>query len=246
MDFPWYLGMMRPALHGVRAVLFDAVGTLITPKPAVADVYHAAGRRHGSALARDEVSRRFSNAFRRTRTPTAPTNEQRERETWRQIVANVFTDVTDCELLFHELWDHFATPSCWRLYDDVSSAWQELTQREYTLGVASNFDERLIGICQTHPPLNNCQHLFWSAQLRVRKPDPAFYVRVAERLQLEPAELLLIGDDLHNDYLGARAAGWRSLLIVRESSRTVPDTIGQADTVRNLTEIPRLLAVEPN
>lgn len=232
---------MCGSLRGVRVILFDAVGTLITPKPAVADVYQAAGLRHGSELVRDEVSRRFSSAFRRTRTPTAPTNEQRERETWRQIVADVFTDVANCELLFHELWDHFAAPRHWGLYDDVRDSWRQLTERGYILGVASNFDERLTGICQAHPPLNTCGHLFWSAQLQVRKPNPVFYQRVAERLQLQPAELLLIGDDVHSDYFGAKAAGWRSLLIIRESEQPTPGEVRQADIIHSIADIPRLL-----
>lgn len=244
MDLPWYVWMMCKSLPGVRAILFDAVGTLIAPKPAVADVYHAAGRRHGSELSRDEVSRRFSTAFRRSRTSTAPTNEQRERETWRRIVADVFTDVANCELLFQELWDHFASPICWRLYDDVRDCWPRLAERGYILGVASNFDERLIAICQAHPPLNTCGHLFWSAQLRVRKPDPVFYQRVAKRLQLQPAELLLIGDDVHSDYFGAKAAGWRSLLIIRESDPAVPNTVRQADIIHSIADIPKLLACE--
>src|SRR5262245_26831348 len=35
-------------LAGVRAVVFDAVGTLITPDPPAPAVYSAVGRRHGS------------------------------------------------------------------------------------------------------------------------------------------------------------------------------------------------------
>ena len=35
-------------LRGVRALAFDAVGTLITPDPPVQAAYEAVGRRHGN------------------------------------------------------------------------------------------------------------------------------------------------------------------------------------------------------
>ena len=49
--------------------------------------------------------------------------------------------------------------------------------------------------------------VFASCDLGARKPDRAFFDRLAERLNLEPASLLLI-DDSHENVAGARAAGW--------------------------------------
>jgi putative hydrolase of the HAD superfamily len=49
--------------------------------------------------------------------------------------------------------------------------------------------------------------VFASCDLGARKPGPAFFDRLAERLNLEPANLLLI-DDSHENVAGARIAGW--------------------------------------
>ena len=49
--------------------------------------------------------------------------------------------------------------------------------------------------------------VFASCDLGARKPDRAFFDRLAERLNLEPVGLLLI-DDSHENVAGARAAGW--------------------------------------
>ena len=49
--------------------------------------------------------------------------------------------------------------------------------------------------------------VFASCDLGARKPDRAFFDRLAERLNLEPASLLLI-DDAHENVAAARAAGW--------------------------------------
>ena len=52
-------------LAGVRAVFFDAVGTLITPDPRAPAVYAAVGRLYGSRLDVTVVGDRFRAAFRR-------------------------------------------------------------------------------------------------------------------------------------------------------------------------------------
>jgi putative hydrolase of the HAD superfamily len=49
--------------------------------------------------------------------------------------------------------------------------------------------------------------VFASSDLGARKPDRRFFDRLADRLNLEPADLLL-WDDSHENVAGARAAGW--------------------------------------
>jgi putative hydrolase of the HAD superfamily len=51
--------------------------------------------------------------------------------------------------------------------------------------------------------------VFASCDLGARKPDRAFFGRLAERLNLESTSLLLI-DDSHENVAGARAAGWNA------------------------------------
>ena len=124
-------------LASVRAILFDAVGTLIHPDPPVADVYFEAGRRHGSRLAQIEIHRRFRAAFQQTAAVIA-TSEERELQRWRRIVATVFDDVAQgAGPLFDELWGHFAQPQHWQVYPDVEPALKVLSDRNIKLGIAS-------------------------------------------------------------------------------------------------------------
>lgn len=233
---------MTENLRNVRAVLFDAVGTIMTPAPAVSDAYLAAGQRHGSKQTRKQVSQRFSAAFRKSRTPAAPTDEDRERETWRQIVAEVFPDVAAPEPLFCQLWDHFADPTNWHVYEDVESCWQRLRAQGLTVGIASNFDERLTRICRAHKPLDSCENVFWSAQLQARKPDPTFFSKIAQSLNIEPAEILMIGDDATNDYWGAIQAGWKALRITRKTGKILAPDVPANHVVDSLDQVAGLLA----
>jgi len=57
------VGAFPPA--GVRAVAFDAVGTLVEPWPPVGEAYAAAGCRHGITLDAETARSRFRAAWRR-------------------------------------------------------------------------------------------------------------------------------------------------------------------------------------
>ena len=225
----------------VRCVLFDAVGTLIYPAPPVAAAYGSVGRKHGSWLSDAQIEDRFRQAFCRqeeldSQSHGTATDETRERCRWETIVAEVFDDLPDTTAVFSQLWRHFADPGNWRLYDDVPQVWQALTQREVTLGVASNFDRRLRHVCAGLPPLDRCQRIFVSSELTARKPATSFFRQIEQALSMRPQEILLVGDDWTNDYLAARNAGWRSLFLDRCGQR-------QAGTeqIASLRELPPLL-----
>jgi putative hydrolase of the HAD superfamily len=204
----------------IRAVLFDAVGTLIAPCPSVAEAYHAAGRRFGSSLPIESIRLRFRDALKRQelldaqQSPPHRTSQQRELARWRSIVSEVFDDVPDSEPLFQSLWDHFAQPQHWRLYDDVAGCWARFTQAGLIVGIASNFDSRFEGIRTAHPLLATCP-CFISSRIGHKKPSLSFFRAIEQTLALRPEQILLVGDDFDNDYLAAQAAGWHALHVVR-------------------------------
>jgi putative hydrolase of the HAD superfamily len=205
-----------------RAVLFDAVGTVMRPEPSVAKAYALAGRRHGVDLPEDEIQRRFRGALVRQDEldrvrHAGRTDQAREIDRWRGIVDDVFGPTPYVEPIFDDLWEHFAAPANWRLFDDAADTWHALAAQGLTLGIVSNFDDRLEPICQTLAPLTECTNLFISSRVGWRKPHAQLFAAVAEQLQLAPHEILLVGDDLENDYRAARAAGWQALLLDRDS-----------------------------
>lgn len=250
-------------LEDVEAVLFDAVGTLIYPQPPVTEVYYKIGKRYASRQSRSEIARTFRQAFSRgehfrpaseaeldessagvSSLDRPPTDNENERCRWKRIVSEVFHDVPHADgPLFASLWDHFAQCGNWSLFDDVAHVWSRLESHKFVLGVASNFDDRLVSICGGIPPLDRCRHLFWSAAIGFPKPSPRFFLDVQRRLGLEPQQILLVGDDLVNDYQGARAVGWTALLLNREADRTTSAEIVPAEhTIRDLTSVATVLA----
>ena len=218
-------------LDGIRWALFDAVGTLIYADPPVAEVYHAAGRRFGSRLETAQIQERFRLALAHSQRDAQPTSELAERERWRRIVRRVLDDITEGrDAVFEELWRHFAQPQHWRVYDDVPDALAALGSRGFRLGIASNFDRRLIEIAAAHPSLSICKSVFVSSDIGYAKPDPRFFRAVEERLRAAPAEIALVGDDEASDVAGAIAAGWRAVHLCRQGTAS-------ASSIRTLAEL---------
>ena len=141
---------MVPA--GIEAVVFDAVGTLLYPEPAAAQVYAEVGRRLGTRHTAEEIALRFADAFGREDDVDArsglQTSEARELRRWANIVARVLDDVSDPVRCFHTLYQHFAAPSAWRCNPDAEAIIQELSARGLRLGMASNYDQRLRSVAR--------------------------------------------------------------------------------------------------
>jgi putative hydrolase of the HAD superfamily len=220
----------------IRAVFFDAVGTLIHPEPPAADVYAAAARGHGSRLTPHDIRDRFRQAFRRQddvdRQHEWRTSEQREIDRWRSIVFEVLDDVVDREDCFRELYEHFARPASWRCDGADGQLVAELASHGYLVGLASNFDERLRRVAAGVAELAAIRHLVISAEVSWRKPSRRFFEAMCRTVGLSPAEVLYVGDDRENDLVGALAAGCRAALL---------DPVGQqllgSSSIKALTEL---------
>jgi putative hydrolase of the HAD superfamily len=217
---------MGAAPHSpIRAVLFDAVGTLLLPREPVAETYRRLAEPLGSRLPAKEIAERFAAAL-QDDALREETTEELERLRWRKTVAVSLPDLAPnvADMLFEQLWDYYATPQAWMLYEDVADAWQRLAALGLTLGIASNFDSRFDQVRGGHPPLDQVQWCFVSSQVGYRKPSPKFFAAIASCLQLRPHEIMLVGDDPRSDYQAALAAGWQAVL-VEPSRRTLVEAV---------------------
>jgi putative hydrolase of the HAD superfamily len=212
-----------PAL--VRAVFFDAVGTLLFPEPSAPVVYAQTARRYGLTLTPAEVRERFVTAYRREEAADATANwvtsEERERTRWRHIVTETLRGVADPEACYRHLFTHFADPSAWRIPTDTLPVLSALHRRGLALGLGSNYDERLWSVLVGFPELALVRaRVLISAAVGVRKPGAGFFLELARCAGCPPEEVLFVGDDLENDYAGATAAGMRAVLLDPDGHHT--------------------------
>lgn len=233
----------------IRWVVFDAVGTLIYPTPDVATAYHQAGARHGSRRSIDDVRSRFQTAFRTMNSSDGSsaelqTSEAIEVARWKRVVDFVFDDLPSTGDCFSELYQHFARPTAWRCFDDVTGAFSLLRARGVKLAIASNFDSRLHAVCGGLPPLNEITRRAVSSELGFQKPSRSFYTSLLKMLDATAREVLVVGDDWVNDVRGAEEAGIRGVLLDRASrDSAIASSTDDADSSRRESVIHSLPAV---
>lgn len=216
-----------PAIHltEIRAVVFDAVGTLLIPHPPAVDVYAAVAREQGVDIAPGLIRDRFRTAFRREeeidRTANWRTSEAREVERWQRIVAATLVEVGDTSRCFRELFRHFASPSAWTLAPDTAEVLHAAQRDGFVLGMGSNYDSRLCDVVSGFPALAPLrERVVISSQVGYRKPAREFFDEVIRVVGCDPSTILFVGDDLANDCVGAAAAGLRTVLIDPLAPRT--------------------------
>jgi len=199
----------------LRAVFFDAVDTLIHPVPPALEVYSVIGAKFGHFLNAEIIRRRFWQAFQLQDQEDLrnnwATSEEREVRRWREIVSHVFDDRSD--ELFRTLWQHFAESAAWALRPDTCPLLAQLSQRKLTLGLASNFDRRLHIVAAGFPELVPLRLQLTSSEIGWRKPSPRFFDALVQAAKCDPQQILYVGDDSANDYVGAVAAGLQAFLL---------------------------------
>jgi len=220
----------------IRAVFFDAVGTLLHPSVSVAETYRIIAARHGTAIEPALIRQRIREAFIRQEKIDHQagwrTSEIRERERWQTIVRETLLELTDPAVCFNELWECYRQPGAWRLPEDANPVLRALSQRGTVVGMASNFDARLLEVAGQIPDLAGLKdRCVVSSLVGWRKPAGDFFQEVIRVAGCPAENILFVGDDLRNDYQGARAAGMNALLIDPEGKSDVPDRIAKLSDI---------------
>jgi putative hydrolase of the HAD superfamily len=205
-----------PDWRALRAVTFDAGGTLLDPHPSVGEVYAEVAGVYGVTASAAELEARFRTAFReRAARPRLRVDEASERGFWAEIVAEVFAPWGGARPagLFDALWHTFAEARRWRPRPGAAEVLQTLRARGYAVAILSNWDARLHAVVRELGWTPLLQAVLVSAELGVEKPDPRAFAIAAERLGASATAALHVGDSAALDAAGALAAGWSAALV---------------------------------
>jgi putative hydrolase of the HAD superfamily len=203
--------------HPIQAVTFDVGGTLIEPWPSVGHVYAAVAAENGfPGIDPDLLNDQFALAWR------AKINFDHSRSAWSDLVAKTFGGLAPSwnEVpFFDQLFERFAQPDVWRIYDDVIPTLAWLVQRGTILAAISNWDERLRPLLKRLTIEGYFQAMVISCEVGAAKPSPVIFQRALQQLRLPAEAVLHIGDSPEEDVQGARAAGLRALQIDRRTKQ---------------------------
>jgi putative hydrolase of the HAD superfamily len=198
----------------IRAILFDAAGTLFFLTKTVGDHYAYVGREVGLDLDAQELDRAFHTAWQEMprRSAIEGPRENDDKGWWRELVGRVIDQVApslselDRDNFFENAYEHFAEAGVWKLYPEVPDVLEQSRER-FQLAVISNFDGRLRFILQHLRLSNYFSYIFISSELGADKPDPEIFRRALKVMHLDANEVLHVGDDPERDWKAAEEAG---------------------------------------
>ena len=210
----------------LRAVAFDLDNTLWDVEPVI-----ARAEEHWMQWLRKNCPRipeRLSlDDMRIARQQLAAREPARAHDFTYLRIASLASHARECgyseDIAHHAFEVFFAARNQLELYTDVRPGLSRLRAR-YKLGTLSNgnADLGVIGLSD-----------FFSVSLNARgvgaaKPDRRCFEHLVQGLQLEPLEVLYVGDDPQLDVVAARAAGLRTAWMNRTGSAW-PDGVQEAD-----------------
>ncbi len=141
----------------LKAIYFDAAGTLFEAREPIGHTYARIARNHGLHADDSAVSAGFRRAF--ASTPGLAFGPRRraddirrlEREWWYGLVRRSFEGLGEFDsfdAFFDELFAYFGHPASWEALPEARSVLRRLKGENLKLGIISNFDWRLYRILE--------------------------------------------------------------------------------------------------
>ena len=204
-----------------RALLLDALGTLVELEPSVEPLRRELRERCGVEVSPAEAGAalRAEIAFYRAHHDEASDHERLEdlrrraaealREALPPAVARVpLTELTAALLAALRF----------RPFEEVPEVLRAARERGARLVVVSNWDVSLHGVLVETGLAPLVDGVVTSAEVGSAKPDGAIFARGLALAGVGAREAVHVGDSVEHDVVGARAAGIEPLLVVRDGA----------------------------
>lgn len=205
-------------LGRVRAILLDALGTLLELEPPAPRLV-AELRSRGVTVSEDEAAAALAEEIRFYR---AHHDLGADRAGLAELRARC-TDVLREALPGHargadDLQGALLASLRFRPYPEVPGTLEGWSRVGLRLVVVSNWDVSLHDALADTGLAPLVDGALSSAEVGARKPDPLIFERALALAGVAAAEALHVGDSVEYDVAGARAAGVEPVLVVRDGS----------------------------
>ncbi|MBI1978342.1 MAG: HAD-IA family hydrolase [Candidatus Omnitrophica bacterium] len=219
----------------IKAVFFDAGGTLFRPYPSVGEIYARAASRYGGVYKAEELEQEFHAVWKKRGGLSSlgtETNEEKEHAWWYTLVSEVFEPYGKVERFddfFRELHRSFEEKHLWEVYPDVganghSPLLTELRNKGLILGIVSNWDLRLPKVVRNLGLDSYFDFLMTSSMCGATKPSNKIFREALNKAGTRPEEVIHVGDTYEEDFVGAKGVGIKPFLLDRAGKgNTVPE-----------------------
>lgn len=230
----------------INTIFFDAADTLFYIKQGLGNTYASVAKKHGADPHPENLKKAFSKAF--TTAPPlafgAVSQDERkvlEKNYWRDIVENVYHEVgmfDGFDSHFDELFEVFRRDA-WEIFPETKNVLTDLKEKNYKLGIVSNFDSRVYDVMNNLEIREYFDSFVISSEAGHAKPDPNIFHVALKDIGSDPKECIHVGDNIYNDFHGARSLGIQALVLDRENDY---ESIGDQHKITNLEEIHKFLS----
>jgi putative hydrolase of the HAD superfamily len=220
----------------VRAVLLDALGTLVELQPPAPRLQRLLAEQ-GFEVDEERAGRGFAAEIGYYLQHHLEGSDRERLDDLRDRCAEAMRAALELPDL-----DHAAARAAmlgsleFEPFPDVLPALAQLADAGHTLVIVSNWDCSLPDWLGPAGLLDHVSGVVTSAEVGAGKPDRRVFERGLELAGVGPREAVHVGDSLENDVAGARALGIRALLVVRDGP--APEGV---EAVSSLAELPALL-----
>lgn len=225
----------------LKAIFFDAAGTLIRTARPVGESYAFLAKRYGLEVLPQEIRERFRACFSSAPPLAFPGAQDKEikaleRQWWKELVRKIFEPYgrfAHFDNYFSELFSYFSKPEAWSLYPETAETLSALREQGFILEVISNFDSRLFAILDGLGIASRFDSIVISSQVGYAKPAPEIFHAALGLHRLKTDEALHVGDSPDKDAVGANGAGLTGVLLDRSGTPVLDSSL----RIRNLKEI---------
>jgi putative hydrolase of the HAD superfamily len=223
--------------ESARVLLLDALGTLVRLEPPAPRLRAELQERFGLEVSEAQATAALAAeiAFYRQNLDQGRDHESLSglRRRCAEILQSALPQsaALDLPALEHALLAslHFTA------FDDAAPTLEALRARGVRLIVVSNWDVSLYEVLARVGLGHLLDGVLTSAEVGVRKPDPAIFHHALELAGVAAATARHVGDSLLEDVQGARAAGIEPVLIARDGE-SAPPSIRTIATLRELLD----------
>ena len=223
-------------MTGVRAVLLDALGTLVELQPPAPRLRRLL-RESGIEVSEEQAGAGFMAEIAYYLDHHLEGSDPARLERLRDRCAEEMRRALGIDALEHATARRAMLGSLeFTPYPDVLPALRDLRERGVTIVVASNWDCSLPDWLAPTGILELVDGVVTSAEVGEAKPSSRVFERALAVARVSPGEALHVGDKVDNDVQGAAAAGVRAVLLQRDG-----DPPAGVESIRSLPELLALL-----
>jgi len=221
----------------IEAVVFDVDFTLAKPGP---DLGPEGYRRLGARFGLDLDPSRYDDA-RRAAIATLKRHPEldHDEEIWVLFTERIIQgmggtgETYECAAEMTRAWEH---ADHFELYEDALPVLDDLREHGLELGLLSNTSRDLDAFVAHHGI--EVDAILTSRVHGKSKPHDTIFRAMLERLDVDPAAAVMVGDSPEDDVAGARAVGMRAWLVDRDGR--FPD---HQDRLTDLRALPAALGL---